>query len=168
MIISRLKIFVHLLKEFQLVWVAFVRFISTQIGTLSPFSINQPLFLQNKTKPLGLGFDFGPQRIRSLAIVFVVRAFTQQFVTKKCLLLAYCILNHISILQNEKRLYNSWMKNCDSDHSEWVEISYDRTFCSAFLFSVLCIFVKFILLTGFRNYFQEFANLVICNWSKNS
>ena len=38
------------------------------------FSINQPLFLQ-KYKPLypniylGLGFEFGPQRIRDLAIV---------------------------------------------------------------------------------------------------
>ena len=38
------------------------------------FFINQPLFLQ-KTKPLylnnylGLGFEFGPQRIRDLVIV---------------------------------------------------------------------------------------------------
>jgi hypothetical protein len=56
----------------------FSQFISTHLGTVSPlsmFSINQPLFLQ-KNKPyiqipnvyLGLGFLFGPKRIRDLAI----------------------------------------------------------------------------------------------------
>jgi hypothetical protein len=47
------------------------------VSPLSMFSINQPLFLQ-KTKPLyqnpkylfGIGFEFEPQRIRDLAIVF--------------------------------------------------------------------------------------------------
>ena len=63
------------------IWGIFGQFISTHFGTVSPFSmffINQPLFLK-KTKPLypcqvpniylGLGFEFGPQRIRDLAIV---------------------------------------------------------------------------------------------------
>ena len=51
-----------------------------KVSPLSMFSIIQPLFLQ-KTKPLfpypkyflGLGFEFGPQRIRDLAFVSVVR-----------------------------------------------------------------------------------------------
>ena len=57
----------------------FGHFISSHFGTVSPlsmFSIIQPLFLQ-RTKPLypnpkyflGLGFEFGPQMIRDLAIV---------------------------------------------------------------------------------------------------
>ena len=55
------------------IWGVFERFISTHFGTVSPFSmfsINQPLFLQ-KTKPLHTNprFEFGPQRIRDLAIV---------------------------------------------------------------------------------------------------
>ena len=68
--------------KFWGIWGIFGRFISTHFGTESPLSmffINQPLFLQ-KTKPvclyihipniyLGLGFEFGPQRIRDLAIV---------------------------------------------------------------------------------------------------
>ena len=58
------------------IWRIFGQFISTHFGTVSPLSmlsINQPLFLQKKTKPLypniylglGLGFEFelGPQRI---------------------------------------------------------------------------------------------------------
>ena len=58
----------------------FSQTISTYFGTVSPlsiFSINQSLFLQ-KTKPLyphtkyflGLGFEFGPQRIKDLTFLF--------------------------------------------------------------------------------------------------
>ena len=63
--------------KFWGIWGIFSRFISTFFGTVSPlfmFHINQPLFVQ-KTKPLypniylGLGFKFGPQIIRDLAIV---------------------------------------------------------------------------------------------------
>ena len=65
------------------IWDIFGRFISTHFGTVSPlfmYSINQPLFLQ-KTTPLYpnpkylflylfiLGFEFGLQRIKNLAIV---------------------------------------------------------------------------------------------------
>ena len=56
------------------------RFISIHFGTVSPlsmFSINQPLFQQQKKSlyipipniHLEMGFEFGPQRIRDLAIV---------------------------------------------------------------------------------------------------
>ena len=57
---------------------AFGVFICTHFGILSPlsmFSINQPLFLQKSIQIpniyLGLGFEFefGPQRIRDLAIM---------------------------------------------------------------------------------------------------
>ena len=57
----------------------FGRFISTYFGTVSPlsvFSINQPffykklsLYIQIPNIYLGLGFEFGQQRIRDLAIV---------------------------------------------------------------------------------------------------
>jgi hypothetical protein len=68
-------------------WCIFGRFIRTHfvaVSLLSMFSINQPLFPQ-KTEPLnrnpkylfgipniylGLGFEFGPQRIRDLAIMY--------------------------------------------------------------------------------------------------
>ena len=57
------------------IWGTFGRFISTDFGTLSPlsmFSINQPLFLQIyiqiRNIHLGLGFEFGLQRIRDLDI----------------------------------------------------------------------------------------------------
>ena len=56
-----------------------ISIISTQFGTVIPlsiFSINQPLFLQKLSIYiqitniyLGLGFEFGLQRIRDLAIV---------------------------------------------------------------------------------------------------
>ena len=60
-------------------WGIFDQTISIHFGAVSPlsmFSIIQPLFLQ-RTKPLyshsniylGLGFEFGPQRIRDLAFV---------------------------------------------------------------------------------------------------
>ena len=62
------------------IWGIFGRFISTHFGIVSPLSmffINQPLFLQKKLSLsiqipniyLGLGFEFGPKRIRDLAIV---------------------------------------------------------------------------------------------------
>ena len=66
--------------KFWGIWGIFGRFVSTHFGTLSSlsmFSINQPLFLQ-KTKPLqipniylelGFEIEFGPQKIRDLAIV---------------------------------------------------------------------------------------------------
>ena len=66
-------------EEFWDIWGILGQFISTNFGTLSPlsmFSINQPLFLQKlslyiqiQNTCLGLGFEFGPQRIRDLAIV---------------------------------------------------------------------------------------------------
>ena len=50
---------------------------SSHFGTVSPlsmFTINQPLFLQKKAFIpniyLELGFEFGPQRMRDLAIVY--------------------------------------------------------------------------------------------------
>ena len=59
-------------------WGIFGRLISTHFGRVSPLSmfyINQPLFLpklslciQIPNMYLGLGFEFGPQRIRNLAI----------------------------------------------------------------------------------------------------
>ena len=61
------------------IWGIFSGFISNHFGTMSPFSmfsINQPLFLQKTSLYihipniyLGLGFEFGSQRIRDLAIV---------------------------------------------------------------------------------------------------
>ena len=65
--------------KFWGIWGIFGRFISTHFGTVSPlsmFSFNQPLVLQ-KTKHLypnpkylfEIGFKFGPQRIRDLAVV---------------------------------------------------------------------------------------------------
>ena len=50
------------------IWVIFGRFISNHFGTVSPlstFSNNQPLFLyiQIPNIYLGLGFEFGPQKI---------------------------------------------------------------------------------------------------------
>ena len=54
-------------------WCIFGRFISMQFGTLSPLSmlsINHSLILYIQIPNiLGLGFEFGPQRIRDLAIV---------------------------------------------------------------------------------------------------
>jgi hypothetical protein len=57
----------------------FNQFTSTHFGTVSPlsmFSVNQPLFLQKLSLfikipniYLQLGFEFGMQRIRDLAIV---------------------------------------------------------------------------------------------------
>jgi hypothetical protein len=65
--------------KFWGIWGIFGRFIRTHFGTVSPlsiFSINQPLFLKKLSLYnqipniyLGLGFEFGPQRIRDLAIV---------------------------------------------------------------------------------------------------
>ena len=61
-------------------WGIFGRFINTHFGTvssLSMFFINQPFFLQKSLYIqipniyLGLEFEFGPQRIRDLAIVRV-------------------------------------------------------------------------------------------------
>jgi hypothetical protein len=40
-----------------------------RVSPLSMFSIIQPLFLQKTNIYLGLGFEFGPQRIRDLAFV---------------------------------------------------------------------------------------------------
>ena len=58
-------------QMFKGIWGIFGRFISTHFGTVF-HNTNQPVFLQ-KTKPLykylGLGFEFGPQRIKDLAIV---------------------------------------------------------------------------------------------------
>ena len=58
------------------IWGIFGQFISTHFGTVSPlsmFSIIQPLFLQKKSFYihiyLGLGFEFGLQRIRDLVIL---------------------------------------------------------------------------------------------------
>jgi hypothetical protein len=63
--------------KFWGIWGIFCRFISTHFGTVSPlskFSINQSLFLQKnyalyQNIYLGLGFEFGLQRIGDLAIV---------------------------------------------------------------------------------------------------
>ena len=64
--------------KFWGIWGIFEQFIGTHFGTVSPlsmFSINQPLFLQKiilyiqiPNIYLSLGFEFGPQRIRDLAI----------------------------------------------------------------------------------------------------
>ena len=56
------------------IWGIFGQLISTHFGTVSPLSmffINQPLFLKKKSQIFiwNLGFEFGPQRFRGLAIV---------------------------------------------------------------------------------------------------
>ena len=69
-------------RQFEQIYVGafgaiFSQFISTHFGTVSPlsmFSINQPLILQKlslyiQIPNIYLGFEFGPQRIRDLAIV---------------------------------------------------------------------------------------------------
>ena len=50
------------------IWGIFGRFISTNFGTVSPLSIFSKSTIIS-TKNLGLGFVFGPQRIRDSAIV---------------------------------------------------------------------------------------------------
>ena len=62
--------------KFMGIWGIFVRFIITHFGTvslLSMFSINETIFLQKLIQIpniyLRLDFEFGPQRIRDLAIV---------------------------------------------------------------------------------------------------
>ena len=60
--------------KFWGIWVIFGQTISTHLGTvssLSMFSIIQPSFIQklSQISYLGLGFEFGPQRIRDLAFM---------------------------------------------------------------------------------------------------
>ena len=61
--------------KFWGIWGIFSQTITTHFSTVSPlsmFSNIQPLFLQKTTNiNLGLGFEFGPQRIRDLAFVYV-------------------------------------------------------------------------------------------------
>ena len=71
--------FLALAEKFWGIWGIVGRLISTHFGTVSPlfmFSINQALFLQNLSLYiqisniyLGLGFEFGLQRIWDLAIM---------------------------------------------------------------------------------------------------
>ena len=84
------------------------------VSTLSIFFINQPLFLQNTTPLypniyLGLGFEFefGPQRIRNLAIMCpysVECAFTE-------IRYNHFVLSHqncIHVLRSRRNVLNSW------------------------------------------------------------
>jgi hypothetical protein len=69
----------NLTDNFIVIWGIFGQFISTHFDTVSPLSmffINQPLFLpklsiyiQIQNTYLGVGFEFGPQRVWDLAIV---------------------------------------------------------------------------------------------------
>ena len=114
-----------------------------------------------------MGFNFGPQRIRDFAIMSVVSAFTQIKVSTICnqkmsfisffsIHVAYWIIFQFYRMK-KGLIILGWKIAILIILNELRSLMIEHSV----LLLRLCIFVKFILLTGFRNYFQELFNYAV-------